>query len=348
MSENITTKILRWYSQHGRADLPWRQNISAYRVWISEIMLQQTQVTTVIPYFLRFMTRFPDINALASASLDEVLKHWAGLGYYSRARNLHASAKIIMKQWNGTFPTNFSDVIELPGIGRSTAGAILSIAYHQALPILDGNVKRVLSRLHAITEWPGAPKVQTRLWELATQYTPVKSANDYTQAIMDFGATLCTRAKPRCTECPLQKKCMAYLERKTGEIPASRPKRSIPTKETFALIIMDDKNRLFLEKRPPTGIWGGLWSFPQCPPELDPISWCYNTYGISITPLRNLDILQHTFSHFHLLITPVVAQLTSLPRTIMDRNDQIWYDANQLQTIGTPSPIKRLLSQMGF
>ena len=251
-------RVLKWYHSHGRKDLPWQQDRTAYRVWVSEIMLQQTQVDTVIPYYQRFMARFTDLPSLAAASEDEVLHHWSGLGYYARARNLHKTAKILCQQYDGDFPSDLEQVNALPGIGRSTAGAILAQAHGLKHAILDGNVKRVLSRYHAVEGWPGHSKVQTELWRYAEQHTPDTDLVDYTQGIMDLGATLCTRSRPRCEACPLVDDCEAFNTLRTGELPHAKPKKTIPVKTARMLVLLNKASHVMLEKRPPIGIWGGL------------------------------------------------------------------------------------------
>jgi A/G-specific adenine glycosylase len=253
-------RVLAWYDIHGRKHLPWQQDITPYKVWVSEIMLQQTQVTTVIPYFERFMQSFPSVVELANAAQDDVLHHWTGLGYYARARNLHKAAKQIVEVHGGTFPDNIDDVIALPGIGRSTAGAVLSISRNQRHPILDGNVKRVLARYYAIGGWPGQKAVENALWEVAEKNTPEKRSANYTQVMMDLGAMVCTRSKPKCDECPLQHDCLAYAQGAQTEFPGKKPKKAIPERSTL-LIVPLFQQQVYLEQRPSSGLWGGLYGF---------------------------------------------------------------------------------------
>jgi len=296
--------LLQWFDEYGRHDLPWQKDINPYRVWVSEIMLQQTQVKTVIPYYLKFMQSFPTIGALANASQDDVLSHWAGLGYYARGRNLHKAAQQIVEEHQSTFPDSFEDIVALPGIGKSTAGAILSISLYQRFAILDGNVKRVLSRYFAIEGWPGQKTIETQLWRLAEELTPQTRFNDYTQAIMDLGATLCTRSKPMCTECPVNQGCKAYANNNVTQFPTKKPKKDKPIKQAWLLILENDKDEIFLEKRPQKGIWGGLWSVP----EFETIQLCQETVqsqGSSVDSLIEWDTFRHTFSHYHLEIHPV-------------------------------------------
>jgi len=263
MKKTFAIHLLKWYRQHGRHDLPWQKNKSLYSVWVSEIMLQQTQVVTVIPYYQNFMQRFPDIASLAAATQDEALRYWAGLGYYSRARNLHKAAALIVESHQGVFPVTYDEVLALPGIGPSTAGAILAQATGQRHAILDGNVKRVLARYQAIEGWPGQKTVEKQLWKYAESFTPESNVADYTQAIMDLGATLCARSSPKCDACPLVTDCKAFQLNRTAELPTKKPKKAIPVKQKRFLIIRNKRGEMLMEKRPPSGIWGGLWSLPE-------------------------------------------------------------------------------------
>ena len=265
MNNTFTKNLLQWFAQHGRHDLPWQSNPTPYRVWVSEIMLQQTQVSTVIDYYQRFMNTFSSIKSLSEAPSDEVLKLWSGLGYYARARNLHRCAQIICNEYGGEFPNTIAELVKLPGIGRSTAGAILSFSMQTRAPILDGNVKRVLTRYCAIEGLPGDQAVAAGLWDIAEQFTPADHYAQYNQAIMDLGATICTRHRPSCLLCPVNTDCQAYGQSRTHEFPqTAKTKKSRPKKSTQMLMIQNPDGRFWLEKRPPTGIWGGLWSFPQC------------------------------------------------------------------------------------
>lgn len=306
-------------------------------------MLQQTQVSTVIAYFERFMARFPDVLSLANAHIDEVLHLWTGLGYYARARNLHRAAQHIRDLHQGEFPNTYAAIVELPGIGRSTAGAILAQAFGQRFAILDGNVKRVLTRVFAIEGWPANKEVENRLWEIAEQHTPTQRIVDYTQAIMDLGATLCRRSKPRCDRCPLHSLCAAYQSNRQAEFPTRKPKKTIPVRSTCMLIIIDeDSESILLEQRPPTGIWGGLWSFPECGNDTDIASWCDQHLQLKITqPIETLPSLRHTFSHFHLDITPLSVRARHVG--IMDSGQYIWYNTRQPTARGLPAPVKAIL-----
>lgn len=326
--------ILQWFDQHGRKDLPWQKDINAYRVWISEIMLQQTQVKTVIPYYEKFIHHFPTIQSLAQAEQDDVLHHWSGLGYYSRARNLHKSAQTICQQYNGEMPSDPTELEQLPGIGRSTAGAIAAIAFHQHAAILDGNVKRVLARYFAIAGWPGKKPVSNQLWTLAESNTPEKRVADYTQAIMDLGATLCTRSKPQCTQCPVANGCVALESNRVTEYPGKKPKKIIPTKTTEMLIVANDQGEVLLRKRPPTGVWAGLWSLPE--KESLPSTFKFNF-------LNSWPVVRHTFSHFHLDITPT--ECTVKPSCVIMEPDQwLWYDLNNPAKVGLAAPVSKLLN----
>lgn len=309
-------------------------------------MLQQTQVKTVIPYFTRFMQRFPDVGELADAPLDEVLHLWTGLGYYARARNLHKAAQQIRDHHAGQFPTKFDTLLQLPGIGRSTAGAILAQACGQRHAILDGNVKRVLTRLHAIDEWPGKKPVEDRLWQLAEHYTPAKKCTDYSQAIMDLGATVCARRKPACPRCPVNDLCQAHADGETERYPVAKPKKQLPQRHTVMLVLRDDTDRLLLERRPPSGIWGGLWSFPECPHESDPHDWCREQLGYRLSNLTKGDAFTHTFSHFQLHIAPLFARVTDADLAVMEDDGRVWYNTRQPDNRGFPAPVKKLLDAL--
>jgi A/G-specific adenine glycosylase len=338
--------LLAWYKKHGRHELPWQQDKSPYRVWISEIMLQQTQVKTVIPYFNVFMVRFPDIKTLASAPLDEVLHLWTGLGYYARARHLHQAARQIMKKYAGEFPLDIAAVMSLPGIGRSTAGAILAIATGQRLPILDGNVKRILTRFHAIDSRTGSAATEKRLWELAENYTPAKRVAEYTQAIMDLGATLCTRTDPDCLQCPVQTGCLAKKTSRQHELPCPRVKKQLPVRKTIFAILENRIGEVLLEQRPPTGIWGGLWSFPECSPEQDIGLWLEKQWGYTADKVEYKTPLLHNFTHFRLAITPVHVMVDSNNQKINDTCQYCWYRPSENKLIGMALPVRKLIQQI--
>ncbi len=338
----LPAKLLKWFDTHGRHDLPWQHNVTPYRVWVSEIMLQQTQVATVIAYYQRFMQSFPTIQQLAHASEDAVLQHWTGLGYYARARNLHKAAKIIVAKHNAYLPTTIDELITLPGIGRSTAGAILSLSQNRRAPILDGNVKRVFSRLIALDIWPNNKTAQTQLWLLAEKLLPKKRVNDYNQALMDLGATTCTRTKPRCDICPWHNDCQAHLTHTTHLYPIKKPSKVKPKKFINLLVLIDNRNNIFLEKRPAYGIWGGLWSLPELI-ELDSLqTHCEQRYHCQVIHQQNLDPFQHVFSHFTLMIQPIKIRVDVKPQ-VGENHNSIWYDPNQALPGGTAAPILKIL-----
>lgn len=335
--------ILSWFDRHGRKDLPWQQNISPYRVWLSEIMLQQTQVMTVIPYFNAFIDKFPNIESLATAPIDEVLQRWSGLGYYARARNLHKSAQRIAEQ--GRFPDTLEALTALPGIGLSTAGAILSIGFNKSHPILDGNVKRVLARYQAISGWPGSTSVNKQLWTLSEQLTPTERVADYTQAMMDLGATLCTRSKPSCTRCPINTHCQAWISDTVSAYPTPKPTKTLPAKHIVFLLLVDQDQRMLLEKRPDSGIWGGLWSLPEFAGLEDARRWCL-LQNMRISDQLTLKPKRHTFSHYHLDYTGLIIQIENPTNNVMEAYRTAWYNARQTHDLGLPAPIKTLLQQL--
>ncbi len=339
----IAQTLLTWFDQYGRHDLPWQHPRTPYRVWVSEIMLQQTQVTAVIPFFTRFMDSFPDLPALAHASEDSVMQHWSGLGYYARARNLHRAAKDIIEKHAGVFPENSDDVQALPGIGRSTAAAILAQAYGQRHAILDGNVKRVLTRLYAIEGWPGQKSIENQLWLLSENLTPQQRLVDYTQAIMDFGATLCRRSQPRCAECPVSDHCQAFQQDQPQRYPGTKPRKSLPVKATRMLLLKNELGHVLLLKRPPSGIWGSLWSLPECHHDVDIADFCHAQLGIEASGIKTSKVLRHSFSHFHLDITPITAHACPSHHAVMASDDRVWYNSRQPASHGLPAPVKRLL-----
>lgn len=350
---DFAASVLYWFHQHGRHHLPWQQNASPYRVWVSEIMLQQTQVATVIPYFERFMTRFPDIGSLAQASVDEVLHLWTGLGYYARARNLHHCAQILWQHHQGSFPASVAALSALPGIGQSTAGAILSLGLKQRACILDGNVKRVLCRHFAILGWAERSDVKRRLWALTEELTPLDAFADYNQAMMDLGATVCTRSKPACGHCPLQHGCKALRQNRIADFPERKPARQIPVRMTLMLMCVDSTEtptRVLLEKRPSTGIWGGLWSLPECEDTAAVDRFCQQFPGLvqGLDPVRrqSWEPLRHSFSHFHLDIHPLEIPARVPHCGIMDSSRWLWYPVDSSLAVGLAAPVKRLLLQL--
>ncbi|MEC7546585.1 MAG: A/G-specific adenine glycosylase [Pseudomonadota bacterium] len=335
--------VLAWYEQHGRKHLPWQQDITPYRVWVSEIMLQQTQVATVIPYYERFMTSFPDVHSLAAASQDDVLHHWTGLGYYARGRNLHKCAQTVVNDHKGEFPRSVEGLAALPGIGRSTAGAIASISMGIRAPILDGNVKRVLTRFYAVSGWPGTKSTENELWDIASKLTPEHSHQQYTQAMMDLGATLCTRSKPACGICPLQPDCDGFAEGNPTQYPNSKPKKEKPVKTTVMLIIEQAGRGILLRQRPQSGIWGGLWSFPEVETINDALPLLQREVGHEHADIEQLGSFRHTFSHYHLDITPIHLTLNRLP-TLVQEDNVHWYNNDSESAIGLAAPVKKLLN----
>jgi A/G-specific adenine glycosylase len=343
---SFSARVLEWYDVHGRHDLPWQQPRTPYRVWIAEIMLQQTQVGTVIPYYLRFIKTFPGLDTLASASLDHVLQHWSGLGYYSRARNLHKAARIIASEHGGEFPQEIEQLVALPGIGQSTAAAILAQALDQRHAILDGNVKRVLCRYHAIEGWPGKTGIMKQLWQLAEQHTPVERVADYTQAIMDLGATLCKRSSPRCEQCPLIADCAAYRQQSVQRYPSPRPKKSLPVRAARLLLVTDSESgRLLLEKRPPSGIWGGLWSLPEAGVDEEIAQLCRRRWGLKVLDNEDYDAFRHTFSHYHLQITPCRVQVKLEQAAVREPANIIWCSAGDATRRALAAPVARIIEQ---
>lgn len=340
--QSIANKVLTWFDQHGRKNLPWQQDKTPYRVWVSEIMLQQTQVSTVISYFKKFISRFPTLETLANAPEDEVLHLWTGLGYYARARNLLRTAKLIQK--SGKFPETLDELEMLPGIGRSTAGAILSIAFDKKATLLDGNVKRVLIRLYGIKSWSGEKTTLAQLWELAEKHTPTKRVADYSQAIMDLGATLCTRNAPQCSECPLKKVCMAHQLGIARDLPVAKPKQNIPLRQTTWLIFYN-KKKVFLEKRVTNGVWNNLWCFPEYSSEniSDLTKHCRKQFGFNLKKTDKGEKFKHTFSHFKLEVLPIYSLIEKIPNKIGENNHQIWYDLKNPPNLGLPKPVTKIL-----
>lgn len=344
--KTFSKKLLAWYDQYGRHDLPWRKNISSYRVWISEIMLQQTQVQTVIPYFQRFMRRFPSIKALAEADQNEVLHFWSGLGYYARARNLHQSAKILLSQYRSKFPNNVEDIQSLPGIGKSTAGAIAAISMKQKTAILEGNVKRILARFYAVEGWPGKTDVVKQLWTYAETLTPAERSDDYTQAIMDLGAMVCTPRQPLCLQCPVKSGCAAFKENTQDCYPSPKPHKKIPTRKTVWLVIQNNNKDILLLQKPQQGLWGGLWVFPECTPGINEVQWCQQELGLQVEMKEQLQGFRHTFSHYHLEVSPILLECVSNQNRVMDNANKLWYKTNKPLNIGLASPVKELLAQL--
>lgn len=345
-SNKFSQRVLKWFELHGRKHLPWQNPRSPYRVWISEIMLQQTQVATVIDYFQRFIKRFPNLKSLAAANIDDVLALWTGLGYYARARNLHRTAQIIQQNYSGKFPRDLEKLQALPGIGRSTAGAIIALSMNKRATILDGNVKRVLCRFHAIDDPIDNPNTIKKLWDITEQYTPSNNIPEYTQAMMDLGATLCTRSKPKCNMCPLQKNCLAYKNNNPEKYPAKKIRKTLPIRAINLLLLRNNKGEILLEKRPPVGIWGGLWSFPECLSDKNIEQHCAKNFYCKINKQKTLPSFRHTFSHFHLDITPVILQINNWQPPAMNTQNIIWCDISKAIKKGLAAPVKKLLEQL--
>ena len=347
-NKQIAQPVIDWYKQHGRKHLPWQKQRNPYRVWVSEIMLQQTQVATVIPYYQRFMQRFPTIESLAQAELDEVLQLWTGLGYYARGRNLHRTAQIIAHERSGLWPKNLCEMQSLPGIGRSTAGAILSLGMGIRGVILDGNVKRVLARMHCLKGWPDSGETNKTLWQLADQYTPSRGIKSFNQAMMDIGATLCSKKNPTCSFCPLNTHCLAFQRQVTDQYPQPKTKIQRPKRSTSMLIIRRNESEVLLLQRPPQGIWGGLWSFPEAPKpqKAEILNYCKQQLGIEADIIQTWNPIKHTFSHFHLAITPVELIYRKSRHQVAETRKLIWHDLNTTAQFGLATPVKKLLHKL--
>ncbi len=341
----FSERVLAWFYSSGRKDLPWQREPTLYRVWISEIMLQQTQVATVVPYFQRFMQSFADIGALANAPIDDVLLHWSGLGYYARARNLHQTAKIIRDEFGGRFPTDITQLIALPGVGRSTAGAILALATGQRHPILDGNVKRVLARYHAIGGWPGSAEVAVQLWTKADAHTPHANVAVYTQAMMDLGATVCTRTRPGCPVCPLREDCIANRHSTQALYPGRKERSTRPLKQT-CMLLAHFEGAVFLEKRPPSGIWGGLWSLPEVLDATLIDEWCNQRLSARAQTLTEWPVVRHSFSHYDLDIRPVVVRLQGASARVSDPEAGRFIPFGESAGVGLAAPVRRLVDTL--
>ena len=341
---HLARALIEWHGRGGRHELPWQCNRSAYRVWVSEIMLQQTQVSTVIPYYERFLQRFPDVKTLADAPLDAVLSLWAGLGYYARARNLHRAAVRIRDDHDGRFPSEFAAVAALPGVGRSTAGAILALAYGERWPILDGNVRRVLARHFAVEGDPGHRDTLTRLWTLSERCTPAQQVDVYTQAIMDLGATVCTRRNPACERCPLASTCAARSTGRQHELPAPKRRPERPLRRVFMLAARRADGAVLLERRPEQGIWGGLWCLPEFGSAAAAQAYLERVSGAT-DPARPLAAIEHAFTHFDLVITPLLAHCSGYDGP-PDPARLAWYPTGSPGALGLPAPIQRFLQRL--
>ncbi|MCJ7556014.1 MAG: A/G-specific adenine glycosylase [Gammaproteobacteria bacterium] len=345
---NLAQRLIAWHGSAGRHDLPWQSDRAAYRVWVSEIMLQQTQVATVIPYFQRFMERFPNADALARSPIDQVLGSWSGLGYYARARNLHKAAQLVASEHAGELPDEIDLLMTLPGIGRSTAGAILALSASRRHPILDGNVKRVLARHFGVHGWPGQRAVEQQLWSLSEACTPAEYVDVYTQAIMDLGATVCRRGKPACQVCPLASTCVALEQGLTGDLPGKRPKKSLPVRRSRWLVARRPDGAVLLEKRAPAGLWGGLWCLPEQVTGQAPEDWGRQHLGAKPALVAPLEGFRHTFSHFHLDVSPILLQMTQAAAANVAEAGQVWYKHGQSveSELGLAAPVQRLLERL--
>lgn len=341
---DFASRIVAWQARHGRHGLPWQHTQDPYRIWLSEIMLQQTQVTTVIPYYQRFLERFPDVATLADAAQEDVMPYWAGLGYYARARNLHRCAQVIMSDWAGQFPPTAQQIATLPGIGRSTAAAIAAFAFNERSPILDGNVKRVFTRHFGVAGDPARREIEQRLWELAeTQVAQAPGLNmaTYTQGLMDLGATLCTRSKPDCSRCPVTDTCIARREGRQSELPTPKARKAIPERQTGMLVLQRD-GAILLQRRPEPGIWGGLWSLPEFEAGDDP-TLAARQLGLEPVHRYQLAAFAHTFTHYRLHISPWYLPVTPAANLAEPTLPQRWVSLAELPSLALPAPIRKLL-----
>jgi A/G-specific adenine glycosylase len=344
-SVDFASRLLGWYDNHGRHDLPWQHPRTPYRVWLSEIMLQQTQVRVVVPYFERFVTALPDVRALAAADLDQLLALWSGLGYYARARNLHAAARLCVEHHGGELPRDHLALMALPGIGRSTAGAILTQAWGDRHPILDGNVKRVLARYHGIDGWPGTPSVEKQLWLHAAAHVPEARLADYTQAQMDFGATLCTRFDPACILCPLQSGCAALRAGRVAELPTPKPGKPLPERIAVVLLARDPHSRVLLQRRPAAGVWAALWSLPEAPDVGEARAWFERHVSGDYDAGEAIPPIAHAFTHYRLQLQPLRWNNVAMRPQVADNDDLRWVDRTQMDSLGIPAPIRKLLQE---
>ncbi|MEO6564558.1 MAG: A/G-specific adenine glycosylase, partial [Casimicrobiaceae bacterium] len=333
--------IVAWQRAQGRHDLPWQNTRDPYRIWLSEIMLQQTQVTAVIPYYARFLAAFPDVAALARAPLERVLEHWSGLGYYRRAHYLHAAAVKVLHDHGGSFPRDAATLVSLPGIGRSTAAAVAVFSSGERAAILDGNVKRVLARHAGIDGWPGMAKVEALLWTVAERRLPTADVENYTQGLMDLGATVCTRSSPRCAACPVAHDCVALRENRTAELPAAPPRKLLPQREV-RLLLLEREGRFLFEQRAPLGIWGGLWSLPECALDDDPDAQVHTRFGATVGRSEALPAVAHGFTHFALTMHPQRIEVRRWPQGVASPGWQ-WLEPAAALNAALPAPIKTLM-----
>ena len=346
-ADSFASRLLAWFDQSGRHDLPWQHPRAPYRVWLAEIMLQQTQVKTAMPYFERFVAVFPTLPALASASLDEVLAQWSGLGYYARARNLHATARLCVELHGGELPRDYDALVAMPGIGRSTAGAILAQAWGDPFAILDGNVKRVLTRYHGIAGWPNTPAVEKQLWVLAREHLPTERMADYTQAQMDFGATLCTRQNPACMLCVLKEDCVALRDGRVEELPTPRPGKPLPERSALMLLLENASGEVLLQRRPPVGIWASLWSLPEADDHEQARHWFSTHLHGDYDHAEPMAEILHSFSHYRLRMQPLFWRALAAQERVRDNDDLRWVARGDLLSLGLPAPIRKLLRDQG-
>ena len=342
-ADDFAAALLAWFDVSGRHDLPWQHPRTPYRVWLSEIMLQQTQVQVVVRYFERFVAALPDVASLAAAPLDDVLALWSGLGYYARARNLHAAAKRCVESHSSDLPRDPDALMALPGIGRSTAGAILAQAWGDRAAILDGNVKRVLARVHGIEGWPGLPAVEKKLWAIAEAHLPTTRLADYTQAQMDFGATLCTRHDPACVICPLQQHCVALREGRVAALPTPKPGKPLPERRAVMLWAEDAEGRVLLQRRPPAGVWASLWSLPEHADDALARHWFDRHLEGEYDHAEQLAAIAHGFTHYRLQIHPLRWRAATQKPAVGDNPELRWVARDQLVALGIPAPIRKLI-----
>jgi A/G-specific adenine glycosylase len=341
---SFAARLVAWQRTHGRHDLPWQRTRDPYRIWLAEIMLQQTQVATVIPYYQRFLAAFPDVCALAAAPLDRVLAHWSGLGYYRRAHQLHAAAKTIAGRPDRPFPRSLAAIAGLPGVGRSTAAAIAAFAFGRRAAILDGNVKRVLARHRGIGGFPGAPKVEAKLWTIAEGLLPARDVATYTQGLMDLGATICTRSRPRCGECPVAIDCVARSEARLDELPTPRAKKVLPQR-VVRVLVLERAGEILLEKRPALGIWAGLWSLPEVEAGADVAKHCRERFGARVSVGTELPLVEHGFTHFRLELRPQRVTVRTWPPR-MESPGLVWLMREDALAAALPAPIRKLIRSL--
>jgi A/G-specific adenine glycosylase len=352
IATSFCARIAAWQRAHGRRDLPWQTGRDPYRIWLSEVMLQQTQVSTVLPYFARFVAAFPTVDMLAAAPLSRVLECWSGLGYYRRAHHLHAAARIVVDRHRGRFPSDAATLATLPGIGRSTAAAIAAFASNERGAILDGNVKRVLARHRGIEGWAGVAQVEARLWRAAEASLPAQAElaadrtliADYTQGMMDLGATICVRSRPQCSACPVRGDCVAHRDLRTDTLPSPRPRKVVP-KRAVTLLLLEREDAILLEERPPLGIWSGLWSFPEIPVDRDVASHVSANYRVTPEACERMSAVVHVFTHFALTMHPVRVRVPYDAHAVEIPGTR-WFALDHACAAAVPAPIRKLLAAL--